>query len=330
MQLSEDQKKAIEEQKKNCIFCKIVSGEAQAKKVFEDDIVIAIMNINPASKGHLLVMPKEHYFLPTLIPVPIFDHYIKKTKAIAEAAKKAMVNFGCTIFIANGGVAGQQSYHFMAHIIPNDSCPSNFQIPSHKQREKEIARNLDAIRQNLFGIMINYFKASGKNLPKKISELLQDKQKNIEFSHELTVYEDDSIYAVLGDGNEGHVIVRPAKEIKSLDEVDDEVFSEMAFASLYSSMILFQIYNAHGTNIILNDFGKGIEIHVLSRKEDDGLNFFWNLTKLSIKDIESSQAAIKDKCDMIGVIVPKKGPVDMDVKFEELEGKKTKHLRRVP
>ena len=80
-ELSEEQRKALMEklknmspeelkdfQKKQCIFCQIVGGKMEAKMVFEDDNVIAVLDINPANMGHILVMPKEHYAIMPQIP----------------------------------------------------------------------------------------------------------------------------------------------------------------------------------------------------------------------------------------------------------------------
>ncbi len=121
MQLSPEQQKAIEAQKQQCPFCKIARGEIQSKKVYEDDKLLAILDINPAAKGHLLVMPKEHYPIMPLIPSDIFEYVFTMTKHISAALKDALLLFGDTLFIANGYAAGQQSSHFMLHIIPRET-----------------------------------------------------------------------------------------------------------------------------------------------------------------------------------------------------------------
>lgn len=121
MQLSPEQQKAIDAQKAQCPFCKIVKGEIPSKKVYEDDQLLAILDINPAAKGHLLVMPKEHYPIMPLIPQPIFEHLFTRTKQLSAAMKEGMLLFGNTLFIANGYAAGQQSSHFMLHLIPREA-----------------------------------------------------------------------------------------------------------------------------------------------------------------------------------------------------------------
>ncbi len=120
MEISPEQQKMLEEQKKQCIFCQIISGKIPSKKVYEDDLVVGILDINPASKGHVLLMPKEHYPIMPLIPPETFKHLFDKVKAIDKCVKDSLLCKETTIFIANGGAAGQQSAHFMLHIIPRD------------------------------------------------------------------------------------------------------------------------------------------------------------------------------------------------------------------
>ena len=74
MNLTPEIKAQLAEQKKQCIFCKLISGEMEAKKVFEDDITIAMVDIHPAIKGHTLFMPKEHYPILPYMPQDEFKH----------------------------------------------------------------------------------------------------------------------------------------------------------------------------------------------------------------------------------------------------------------
>lgn len=131
MQLTPQQKQAIEQQKQACPFCKIVKGEIPAKKVYEDDLFIAVLDINPAVKGHMLLVPKEHYPIMPIIPETTLEKMFSLTKELCSAAQKAMVVHGNTVFVANGAAAGQQSQHFLMHIIPREKKDSLgiFEIP---------------------------------------------------------------------------------------------------------------------------------------------------------------------------------------------------------
>ncbi|MBI2147691.1 HIT domain-containing protein [Candidatus Woesearchaeota archaeon] len=120
IQLSPEQQKAIEEQKEQCPFCKIIRGEIPAKSVYEDEKTLIILDINPATPGHMLVMPKEHYPIMPLIPPAMVDHLSLIIKGAMESAYDGVLCKGITMLVANGGAAGQQSSHFMVHIIPRE------------------------------------------------------------------------------------------------------------------------------------------------------------------------------------------------------------------
>lgn len=135
MSLSTEQQQAIDAQKSQCPFCKIIRGEIEARKVYEDEKFLGILDINPASKGHTLFMPKEHYPIMPLIPPDVFKDMVLKLKHLSKAIKQAMVTNSTEIFIANGAAAGQQSQHFMVHIIPREEHDglANFDAPLHPQ-----------------------------------------------------------------------------------------------------------------------------------------------------------------------------------------------------
>jgi len=105
-------------QKQNCIFCHIISGKVASKKIYEDDKVLAILDINPANPGHILLLIKEHYQVMPQIPDDEISYMFMVAKAISHACLKALKAQGTNIFIANGMIAGQKAPHFMLHIIP--------------------------------------------------------------------------------------------------------------------------------------------------------------------------------------------------------------------
>jgi histidine triad (HIT) family protein len=166
MEISPEQQKVLDEQKAQCPFCKIVSGEIPSKKVYEDDKILAILDINPATKGHTLVLPKEHYPIMPLIPQETFTHLFVKVKEIAQCIKDALLCPGVTVFIANGGAAGQQSSHFMIHIVPRDGNDglNCFDIP---QNAIEVGDILDPLKSNLNIMMNNHLTRMGKGKPEQ-------------------------------------------------------------------------------------------------------------------------------------------------------------------
>jgi len=138
-ELSQMSPEEIEEfQKQNCVFCQIASGKIPSKTVYSDDESIAVLDINPAAKGHMLLMPKEHYSVMPQLPVHLAEHLFMVTKGLSQAALKALQCKGTTIFVANGVAAGQKAPHFMIHIIPrNDGDGISIAIPAKEFSKKD-------------------------------------------------------------------------------------------------------------------------------------------------------------------------------------------------
>ena len=135
----EEIQKRIELMKENCIFCKIIKGEISSKKIFEDDLCLAILDIAPATNGHILLMPKEHYMLMPMVPDEILGHLGIISKMLSDLLKEVMQAKDVTIFMANGAAAGQQSQHFMMHVIPRyDADQINFNLDSGKISDSEL------------------------------------------------------------------------------------------------------------------------------------------------------------------------------------------------
>lgn len=134
-------------QKQNCIFCHIISGKVASKKIYEDDKVLAILDINPANPGHILLLTKEHYQIMPQIPDDEISYMFMVAKAISHACLKALKAQGTNIFIANGALAGQKASHFMLHIIPRANVDGIkiFDLP-----EKDISDDVsEQIREGL-------------------------------------------------------------------------------------------------------------------------------------------------------------------------------------
>ena len=109
-----------EMQRKNCIFCKIISGEIESKKVFENDHFLGILDIRPAAPGHVLFLPKDHVPILPLLPEERMIDFLKVGTEVAHAVKEAMIAQRMTLFMASGYAAGQQAPHLIMHIIPRD------------------------------------------------------------------------------------------------------------------------------------------------------------------------------------------------------------------
>ena len=101
-----------------CIFCKIIDGEIPAVKVLDEESVLAFMDINPSSRGHLLVVPKNHAENIFEIPESDLATLIKAVKKCAGAARDALRADGVTILQLNGKASDQIVPHLHIHVIP--------------------------------------------------------------------------------------------------------------------------------------------------------------------------------------------------------------------
>jgi histidine triad (HIT) family protein len=107
---------ANEEQQ--CVFCHIASGKIPAKKVYEDDKLVAVLDINPATSGHVLVVPKEHVSIMPQMSEELVAHIGMVSKQLSHSLIRALKIDGTSIFVANGVAAGQRAPHFLLHVIP--------------------------------------------------------------------------------------------------------------------------------------------------------------------------------------------------------------------
>jgi histidine triad (HIT) family protein len=129
----------------DCIFCKIVAGEAAAVKVTETEHALAFMDLFPATPGHTLVIPKLHYetlFEATPETLPAVHLLARR---VARAIKSALQPDGLMVFQLNGAAAGQTVFHYHAHLIPRMEG-SEFKLHG---RQRAADAELDAIAQRI-------------------------------------------------------------------------------------------------------------------------------------------------------------------------------------
>jgi histidine triad (HIT) family protein len=101
-----------------CIFCSIVNGEIPSNKVYEDDTVIAFLDVNPTSYGHTLVVPKEHCDSFLDCKDEIRDRVFKVAQQLANKLEKELKCDGINILTNIHEAAGQSVNHFHVHLIP--------------------------------------------------------------------------------------------------------------------------------------------------------------------------------------------------------------------
>lgn len=129
----------------DCIFCKIIKGEIPCEKIYEDNKIIAFLDINPVNYGHTLVVPKEHYQLMFDLPDDLLSYCYIKTKDLMRTIKEAMT----ADYIALA-VVGIEVPHFHIHLIPRYFADglANF-WPTKNYQNGEIEQFAEKIRKNL-------------------------------------------------------------------------------------------------------------------------------------------------------------------------------------
>ena len=102
----------------NCIFCKIANGEIPSRTVYEDEDFRAILDLGPATKGHTLILPKEHAANLYELPAELSAKVLPVAQKVATLLKEKLGCDGLNLVQNNGEVAGQTVMHFHLHVIP--------------------------------------------------------------------------------------------------------------------------------------------------------------------------------------------------------------------
>tara|TARA_Y100000310_G_scaffold322956_1_gene382724 strand:+ start:221 stop:760 length:540 start_codon:yes stop_codon:yes gene_type:complete len=126
--------------KEGCLLCQIAAEKIPSYKVYEDDLVIAVLDVNGANPGHCFVMPKEHYPILEQVPDNVLGNLFIAANKISSAIFEALKVQGTNIFLRNGIPAGQTVAHFMINVIPrqeNDGV--NLQWKPKQLNEEELS-----------------------------------------------------------------------------------------------------------------------------------------------------------------------------------------------
>ncbi|CAO2824527.1 unnamed protein product [Amaranthus hypochondriacus] len=102
----------------DCVFCQIIQGYSPAFKIYEDETCLCILDTNPLSRGHSLVIPKHHYCSLDVTPPSVIASMCSKIPFIGNAIKKATGCDSFNLLVNNGAAAGQVIFHTHIHIIP--------------------------------------------------------------------------------------------------------------------------------------------------------------------------------------------------------------------
>ena len=313
MEITNEVRAQLEEQKKQCIFCKIISGEMEGKLVFEDDVVAAYLDIYPAMKGHTLFMLKEHYPIMPYIPAHEFKHYFGLMPSLTKAVKDSIIATGANVFIANGGVAGQQSGHFLLHIFPREQGDGFFNFWFNKRHEILPSEQVNMLANNLPIMMNNHFGRNPASWHSGKGETMHVPG--------TVIYEDEKVIVSVPEKGvtKGHIEIYSKEEDRDIENLSQESSSHIFYVASFAATAVFEGLGAHGTNIIAksgnSDDNEGrLVIHVLPRTAEDGLNdsLLWKPGQPSY-DLDQVAGKIKDKTWKISHKETKKEPTPQPI-----------------
>lgn len=130
----------------NCIFCKIANGEIPSNTLYEDERYRVILDLGPATRGHALILPKEHYADLYELPDEKCEEVLKIAKKMAGRMKERLGCTGLNVVQNNGESAGQTVRHFHMHLIPRYDDGSRIVAwTPGKPSEEELAQVRDTI-----------------------------------------------------------------------------------------------------------------------------------------------------------------------------------------
>ncbi|PIP26185.1 MAG: HIT family protein [Candidatus Moranbacteria bacterium CG_4_9_14_3_um_filter_40_7] len=128
---------------KNCIFCQIIAGIIPAEKIYEDEKILAFLDIRPVNYGHTLIIPKTHHALMTDVPDELLKHCFVKAKELMIKIKQALEADYVSV-----SVIGLDVPHFHIHLIPryaNDGLPVFW--PTKAYPEGEMKKTAEKIKK---------------------------------------------------------------------------------------------------------------------------------------------------------------------------------------
>ncbi|KAF4370358.1 adenylylsulfatase HINT3 [Cannabis sativa] len=139
-----------------CVFCRIIRGESPAFKLYEDDACLCILDSNPLSRGHSLIIPKSHFSSLDATPPSVIAAMCSKVPLISSAIVKATGSDSFNLLVNNGAAAGQVIFHTHIHIIPRKEQDCLWASESLRRQslklDQEASRLADLVREQLSSV----------------------------------------------------------------------------------------------------------------------------------------------------------------------------------
>ncbi|MGE7601960.1 HIT family protein [Peribacillus sp. NPDC097675] len=137
----------------DCIFCKIIDGDIPSTKVFENEHVLAFLDISQVTKGHTLVIPKVHKENIYELTPEIAQNLFEVVPEISRAMKQEFQPVGLNILNNNGEAAGQSVFHFHMHLIPrhgkHDGFGAVWKTHTSEYTPEDLKEIADSISQHI-------------------------------------------------------------------------------------------------------------------------------------------------------------------------------------
>ena len=131
----------------DCIFCKVLSGEIPSQKVYEDEHVLGVMDINPWTRGHAVVFPRKHAADLFEIEDDELAHVVIAAKRLAAKIRDALGCDGVNLLTSTGQAAWQTIFHLHFHVIPRyDDDPLELPTRPEPAEPDELAEVAEEIR----------------------------------------------------------------------------------------------------------------------------------------------------------------------------------------
>lgn len=133
----------------NCVFCKIVHGDIPSAKIYEDEDVMAFLDVNPVTYGHALVISKKHYpnFLST--PKEVMNKVMNVAQRIGQVQMEQLGAKGINILINCKEAAGQEVPHFHVHVVPRYTATDGFKLEFKQMKEVNLPAVAKEIKEKL-------------------------------------------------------------------------------------------------------------------------------------------------------------------------------------
>lgn len=297
---SPDQAKLLERQKQQCLFCKICNKEIPSQIVYEDELFMCVLDINPAAKGHVLVIPKQHIGISPQLSQAHVARLGVIIQAITQALNHGLGFKNMNMLISNGVLAGQRSPHLVIHLIPREEG-DNIKIAEETPLTADDVKQLQGLKPllNKVFIQINQISQGLKVVQSQDCEICRYIKQALAYSNSVSVI-------TMSQGfSRAHLRVVPTSHYTILQQLPIDILTLMLLVSNITSALLFELFAKQGielgTNILIrNGIPAGqtlnhVSIEVIARFKNDKPILEWKPLDISKADLEEIRTILEEE-----------------------------------